>query len=416
MVKKEMKQKQKFRSIKRQDGIAVLVIALIMLLLMTMLAFISSNSVRQDITISNNDFRIRQAFQAAEAGLSFAEAHYIANIDDYDTDGDGTIDSPSEYPGGESTPEVGEYYNNDGESNPGFSYDEIRFAAGSDNVLYIESRGWSDDGTTERTLSNYLSLVPLVNTPPASPLTVRGAVDVTAGGVSVENAFGNITIRSGGVTETGSAFKTRTCNDCGSRYPDTYGNPSEGGPSNPLPGMWLTDTGAGDEADVTIFEFEGGEADPTIIMNDPYLDLEADEFFKRYMGGTMEEVKGVMTIYTSSDDIDGIEGQAMWLDTEGDEYDLKDSVGSRDNPVVLVVEGDMKTSANFVLFGMLFVTGEADFSGGGELYGSMVVMAEGFNPGTGGGVIYYDPLTASGGGAGGGAGGSIGGTWRDWGN
>ncbi len=409
-----MKLEYQFRSIRRQDGVAVLVIALIMLLLMTMLAFISSNSVRQDITISSNDFRIRQAFQAAEAGLSFAEAYYIANINDYDIDGDGTIDFPTEYPGSSATPVIQSYYNTTG--NPGFQYDEIRFADGSDNVLYIESRGWSDDLTTERTVSNYISLVPLVNTPPASPLTVRGSVDVTAGGVSVENAFGNITIRSGGVTATGSAFKTRTCNDCGSRYPDTYGNPSEGGPSNPLPGMWLTDSGAGDEADVTIFEFEGGTADPTIIMNDPYLDLEADEFFKRYMGGTMEEVKGVMKIFTSDDELDGLEGQAIWLDTEGEEYDLKDTIGTRENPVVMVVEGDMKTSANFKFFGMLFITGEADFSGGGELYGSMVVMAEGFNPGTGGGVIYYDPLTASGGGAGGGAGGSIGGTWRDWGN
>ncbi|OOY86238.1 hypothetical protein BOW14_08600, partial [Solemya velum gill symbiont] len=398
-----MKQEQKFRSIRRQDGVAVLVIALIMLLLMTMLAFVSSNSVRQDISISNNDYRIRQAFQAAEAGLAYAEAHYVANISDYDIDGDGTIDFPTEYPGTSATPVIQSYYNTT--DNPGFQYDSIRFATGSDDILYIESRGWSDDRTTERTVSNFITLAPLVNTSPGAPLTVRGAVDVMSGNLTVENAFGNLTIRSGSSVDTGSSFETRTCSDCGSRYPDTYGTPSEGGPSNPAPGMWLDDTGAGNEADVTIYEYEGGTADPTIIQNDPYLDIDADEFFKAYMGGTMEEVKGIMTVYTSADDLDGVTGEAIWLDTEGSEYKLQGTVGTRDDPVILVVEGDLQPNANFEFFGMLLVIGDVDFSGGGELYGSMVVSSEVWRPGTGGPTIYYDPLTASGGGAGGGSGG-----------
>ena len=75
----------------RQAGAATFAVAIVLLLLTTMVGVYTSHSVLLEQNISANDFRSRQAFEAAESGLSIAIA-YISGRGAGDKDDDGVLD------------------------------------------------------------------------------------------------------------------------------------------------------------------------------------------------------------------------------------------------------------------------------------------------------------------------------------
>lgn len=87
------------------------------------------------------------------------------------------------------------------------------------------------------------------------------------------------------------------------------------------------------------------------------------------------------------------------------------NVGTPTQPVILVVNGDLTLSANSVVNGIVFVTGEVNGNGNPEVYGSLIT-SEGASI-TGNPLIIFDPLVV-------GRASNLGraaklhGTWRDW--
>jgi Tfp pilus assembly protein PilX len=76
---------------RRQAGMATLGATVILLVLVSAIALYTSRTVLFEQRISGNDFRSRQAFEAAESGLQIALA-YIGSNGGEDKDSNGVID------------------------------------------------------------------------------------------------------------------------------------------------------------------------------------------------------------------------------------------------------------------------------------------------------------------------------------
>ena len=75
----------------RQRGAATLAVSLVLLLLITLVGFYTSRTVVLERKIAGNDFRSRQAFEAAESGINIALA-YIGRRGGADKNDDSILD------------------------------------------------------------------------------------------------------------------------------------------------------------------------------------------------------------------------------------------------------------------------------------------------------------------------------------
>ena len=134
-------------------------------------------------------------------------------------------------------------------------------------------------------------------------------------------------------------------------------------------------------------------------------------------------------IYTEADAVKDIPwtelGGLVWY--QGD-FELNNSdfggndveIGSREKPVILVIEGDFKINGSPTIYGLVYVMGKLNISGGSPtVNGAMIVEDKDGSTdpaveGTGALNICFDPDLLYRDGPGEGETGMIPGTWRDW--
>ena len=88
------------------------------------------------------------------------------------------------------------------------------------------------------------------------------------------------------------------------------------------------------------------------------------------------------------------------------------TIGSRNQPVTILVNGNWTGGGNTTIYGMVYVKGDVNLTGGVTVVGATAV--EGQVAGTGNLTVVYDPTTIDNVKTKTGKPGAIPGSWRDW--
>jgi hypothetical protein len=343
-------------------------------------------------------------------------------------------------------------------------------------TLNLISEGRSDDDTAERVVKQklrYANPFGLAG-PPTHPLITYSKVSVS-GSMSVVNLYSNATIWSGGnVTGFGNgASGTRGTlihpNPDGAQvYEDSDGNlipffdPGISGQSDydgdgeydagekllditntnkPYDSSKVTKSSGGDGSSTYIGPdvIDNSSAlakSKTKVNPDGSVEANPDGFFTNFFTGGPEFIKlssdyivdpldsGADSL-VDADGVNSVDGSMIWVDARDEATDtlgsfsLKNGTyGSPDEPIILVIDGDLDLKAAPTIYGVLYVRGDVvgGGSGGGLIFGSAIIEGDNGVDGSGGFDVIYDPniLSAAGGGDGRNSVAGIPGTWRDW--
>jgi hypothetical protein len=439
-------------SLSKQAGAVTLLTSVMIMLLATILVVAVSRTTLMEQRISGNEIRTRMAHEAAEAGLNFGLAYLTQTTDSggatvpmgADKDKNTFADpialttltgTPTKYSIRFFDPRMG-LAAISCPSDPGPVDCDCNspaaiaanacpspasppidppitcgvsptFSATPPTYLRtprIVACGWSDDGLGRAMLSQGLGTVPAISNPVTMPLTSKGAVDVQ-GSATITNYYNNFTVWSGDdVTTMGNSGKTFM------RNPNVP-PPANSVPPPPPPSACST---SDDYVCLTQKDLIGLD----VIANDIQLSNLTDaDMFKVYFG--QDDVAAYSANVASMADVapgnvgtlNGVK-QESFVVTGSITNTMNFTIGSRDQPVVMIVDGDWTGGGNTTVYGIVYVTGNIALTGTKTVYGGMVV--EGTVSGTGSLDIIYDPLVADNAANNVGRAGSIPGSWRDW--
>jgi len=382
----------------RQRGAATLITSLILLVAMTIITIFAARSAIMEQKIFANEFRAKQAFEAAEAGLEYTLA-YLLTAGGADKDDDGTIDA-IDMDGDLSTANT---LSNSSE----FSVSITDNSGGNMTNLTVESTGLSDDDSARAIVSQVVVIVPAIPDVPGNPVISKGAVSIN-GAAEVINPEGNATIWTGdnNVTFSGASGKTQ--------IPD---------PSNP---SQLIDSS------------DANGLGPDVIAGDTNLSSMTDaQFFQAFMGTDATSYQNAAQVrevpaanaanaynHSTLPGIDLAREEVIWVNgnpslngntTVGCTVTVTGSgtcPSANTKPVVMVIDGNLSGNGTVKVYGLVYITG--DFAGSGNLEVTGAVIMEGDVTGTGSLNVTYSssvlgslsniPISA----------GSLAGSWHDF--
>lgn len=380
----------------RQRGAIALFMTVIILLAVTLTVIFTARTASMEQRMSANEVRAKQAANAAQAGLERAVAYVQGGGTDvtqlfsanFATDGMTYRARLWDPDPDAAPPQCPENPAAMGTNNPD-----------STRSTLIYSCGWSDDLSARKVVTMLVQAGPSVGYPPTNPLISKGSVD-TNGRARVFNLFNNLTIWTGGVLDvTGNPGNTFV------RNPD-FPRPDISDPLPNEPANCGVHTAYVCTTDANV-------TGPDMIHSDLSLSsLTSDEFFENFMGLSKADYRNtVATVKQPNDDLSNVGGQVIWIDGNPS-VSIGGQIGTRTNPVILVINGDANTSGNTVLYGIFYVTGDLTVTGTPKFYGSSIIEGE---VDKAGGTPYFifDPL-AAGGASELGQRSTVPGTWRDW--
>jgi hypothetical protein len=418
----------------RQSGAFTLLFSVVILLLTTILVVAVSRTSVMEQRISANEFRARQAFEAAQAGIEAAAAYLSLEPGGADRDLDDIADNvtaPDPYAvleGGtaysvgfcdpDNPPEEGAGIDEFCPSSPGavlnkpgtgcdYLNGEInpdgKSEASQLNSALIVACGWSDDRLGRRVIRQGAGIVPALAAALEVPLISKDGIDVS-GSVNVVNYFTPLTIWTGGPVASIGAGKTFTRNPA-------VALPAPGTPPPAPPGDCSTTT---DYVCLT----DKNNTGPDVIENDPTLgNLDAGQLFASFFGHpdlAAYKTAGIPSQIISGDGADpaGSKGQVIVIEHDGATLLPNATIGSRERPVILIIGGALQLQGNPTVFGLVYVMG--DVSGGGNLRVNGSLVIAGKTQVTGNIDIVFDPFINENARLGAGRPGLIPGAWRDW--
>ncbi|MEW6999583.1 PilX N-terminal domain-containing pilus assembly protein [Colwelliaceae bacterium BS250] len=374
------------KSLVKQKGMAVLIISIILLILITIVSLYLARSILVEQKLVANDFRARQAFDNAEAGLALT-MEAISNSEYWDKDGNvlGVFDTNA---------------NDINDSNIGnlesgsVSINVTTIVINDLQAFQIEATGLSDDDTAMRIVTASMRAIEPLPNIPDNPFSTRGAV-VLSGSATVHNPEGHSTIWSGGDVDVGSNNSTKTL----------IADPSDPNyPSCMDSGSCLTkETSNRDNMGLDIIEHDSDLAN-----------LTPPEMFENFFGMTPERYKEVVASIVISDTdpkgdcgnswdgcVDGDEGGIIWYD--GDVNENGGSMGcaqkitggnvcddADERPSILIIDGDLDLNGTPHFYGIVFVMGSIIGTGNSTFHGALITAGDIQNS-TGGSLdIHYN--------------------------
>lgn len=357
----------------KERGAASLVVSLTVLTLISFITLYTSKNILTEQKIANNDYRTRQAFEAAEAGI----AAVLANLDaNKDNDNDGFIDGTA----ADATTAPGGIFDSDANG----SRDSKTLAIGTastsvtltDNsttdhtIITVTSTGTSADRSASRTITRTFIVVEPIANNPENPLTTRGTVTL-AGAAKVHNSEGHSTIWSGGNVELSNA-STYIPDVSAANYPGCMDDPD----INPCATVPLSQQSV---MGLDVIEFDSS------IGN-----LTAAGLFENFFGRTMSAFKDkFVDIYTTAananNDVALQTQKAIWVEgaagtttingaTVGCSVDVNGNTCTLANrkPSILIIDGNAEFRGNATFYGVVFVTGNIEITGNTTIVGAMI--------------------------------------------
>lgn len=346
----------------RQKGAASLIVSIVILALITFVTLYTSKTILTEQKISNNDYRSKQAFQAAEAGIGSAINYYS---EDPDVDSDGNLDSVFDT----DNDGVGDSSN----SVVGASNRVIVTAqdlSGNMTIIRVTSQGFSDDDSASRTIVQDISTVNPLPGLPSNPFTTRGTVVIT-GSATIHNPEGHSTIWSGGDVDLGANNSTATevADVTDANYPSCMDTPMS---CNVLQSSNRVTVG------LDVIEHDSNLAN-----------LSSAEFFENFFGMSPTNFRDSMvsldtTAANANTDVQLATNEIIWV--EGDTvFSNNTTVGCKvvvtgnnvcadadTKPSIMIINGNATFGGTTQFYGIVYVTGSITISGNSTVYGALV--------------------------------------------
>ncbi len=286
------------RGKKEQMGIATLSISMMLLFIITIASLSTARISITEQLVSNNLYREKQAFEAAQASLESA-------LDNLKVSFSGASPTATLISGGSSKLNNGATYS--------YSYQFIDM--NQDNFLVnIIATGYTDGGSSKRIVQQSAHFIPpLINTPIA-PLTSRNSIWLS--NVNITNNTAGPLAHSGGPITAIASPQGSSCTQ------------------------------------------------PTYCYTDSALTaMNKEEFFEYYFGLEKILLQGLSEVYDCTECgevLDGQTGKIAWITQKSkDPVHLDDSnIGSQDEPILLIIDGDLSHLSNTTIYGLVYVTGE----------------------------------------------------------
>ncbi|MCK8517108.1 pilus assembly PilX N-terminal domain-containing protein [Methylonatrum kenyense] len=396
-----------------QRGVVTVFTAIVFLVAVTLVVLFTAQTGILEQRMSANELRMKQTAFAAQGGVERAMAHMqISNTPD-DLRPDADENGRATYRTVFLTLDVaGETFSGLDDLCPAlptatFPTSAVEgFRASDLREAVILSCGWSDDRSSRKAIMVSMRAGPTVASEPDVPFIARGMVDFR-GNANIYNAYRDQTIRTGSEPIiSGNAAGLYT------RFPGS--EPPALSDPVPPPGDDFYDRRSMRDRDHRARE---GSRE---LFEDKALQIGEDEFFEGFLGMGKSDYRETMVSHSLNGGNISIDesmwGQVTWVDGSAR---LDGSVGSRENPAVVIVDGNLTVRGNFEEFhGILYVTGDLTARGNPVFYGSVIVEGDGIFEETetdifGTPSFIFDPLAVQRAG-GSGIRSADSGSWRDW--
>ncbi|MEX1199183.1 MAG: pilus assembly PilX N-terminal domain-containing protein [Methylophaga sp.] len=353
---------------KHQSGAATLVVAVVLLISITLVTLFTAKVVLEDTKIEANTYRTAQAFSAANYGLDFAINYFdqggfdqldetvspaVAGTDDV-VDSIVTSSLTLQQAGGGQITTAQVQFIIDAERCGG--------TLSWQNGLVLAT-GFSDDTLATRVMGQCVGPISILNGDgPEIPLISRTRIDTT-GNANIINRYTNTNIWSADeVVITGASM-----------------------------GTYIRDPGATLTSEEQFLDVDedvntqlvsnrnlGNGAD--IISGDPSLKLDAGffgNFFNAAQRSSLKDLAAANQQSFGENEIGEAVGKSGLIYLEGDQSLTGGTIGSIDSPAIVIVDGDLKTTGNPIVYGIVYVVNKFDVGGTPSIVGASIVENEG---------------------------------------
>lgn len=405
---------------KNQNGAVTLLTAVVLLICITLVTLFTSKTVLVETQISANNYRMTQAVASTNAALDFGIGYFngvnVAGIvvAGFDHDRNGCPDflaAPLSYldPTTNTTincattaPRALTYTSADGNqvTTATVTFDNNAgtrcVAAGATPDMkggLITAIGFSDDGLAQRTISQCVGTIDVFGgNSPKQSLISKGGVGLT-GNYKVINRYNNTTVWSGqtiniGASASASTYLRQIGTEESSYTRTQLENDST---NNAYTSQAISDRDKGNGVDS--------------IGSDPSLKtLTGDEFFNNFFYDDRAAMKSLAESLGQSYPAASFgtavgKSGVVWI--EGNATMNGGTYGTANNPVIIIINGNLRATGNPVINGMLYVRGQLDAAGTVGVLGSVVAEGDptlvpvGEAPvvGHGGVDLIYSPYT-----------------------
>lgn len=441
--------KPRLTPLKKQQGAVTLFTAVILLIAITLVTFLTAKTVLEATKMTANNYRTQQAVVAAGAAMDNAIA-YFNDAGGLDHNGDGAVDFV--YPGVNVNPTdsncaipagttanaftltsgtqttIAQFYfdNNDNDNIPANNDNntdgipDLCTNAGTLSSALIVASGWSDDCTATRTIMQCVGTPNLLKGGGPKQTLVSGSTVGLTGSAQIINRYTDLNVWSAGSTAIGNSSAMETyirptnlaisdltqqqlvSTNPSSNAQEVSSNGLGGGTDIYGQDQRLQDAIANTNNDIAA----GGTGDgPGTFFNLFFLETKA------YMEGIAADNNQSLASGASDGQLDGLSG-IIWVNGNASMSSTGTTVGTPTSPALLIVDGDFSFSGG-TINGLLYVTGTTTITGNPNVIGT--VISEGSVGGNGTLTLVYSPNVGSGSGIGlKGTGGIISGSWRDW--
>jgi Tfp pilus assembly protein PilX len=306
------------KKLRAEQGVATLIITLTLLILASLIMIFAANFEIMQEKSSANYMRNIQAFNAAEAGLEYGISYFQVNASTI-------LANPSN--GYISSTPIPALTNVSMANGASYSVIYSNPIANNYNLITITSTGTSIDTSAVRIVSQQVQFGSVLLSPANSTLLSQGAITIS-GNSTIKNTSSTSTILSGSTVA--------------------------------LSGSSTTVLASGTSSTSSVLKSDV-QTNNTTLSN-----LSQTDYFATYFGSTPSLVKNQMgTIYSNSTSTDyssslkGVTGKSIWIDQTGGIATVtgNTTIGSAANPVLIVVNGDLKLSGNITIYGYIFVFG-----------------------------------------------------------
>jgi Tfp pilus assembly protein PilX len=356
------------KTLQKQTGAATLLAAVMLLVGVTLITLLTARVVLVDTKVEANDYRTKQAVAAASAALDYGIGYFMDGGLDHDNDDVvDTIDSGVFSLGDASATLT--FNNNDGTCT----------TASSMSSSLVTAVGFSDDGVATRTITTCVGSIPLFGNPgPEQPL-ISGSNIMTTGNASIINRYTNVNTWSGGGFDIGNSSAMRTYLNDGSITCLTDGSMTEAeklrceSNDSAYATQLISTSDLGNGLDIIDADSNLANLNTTLSGTEP-------TFFSNFFAISFEEMEQLAENINQhieggnlSGTLDGYDG-IIFID--GDASITGGTIGTRDNPAIVIVNGNFSFSGNPTINGVLFVIGQMDAGGTITVIGSAIVEGD----------------------------------------
>ena len=408
----------------KQQGAAALPISVMLLFVATLILIIVSRTTLMEQRISGNEIRAIQAHQAAQAGVDHALAYMqgygngrgIDRVLPYDqadiiSQTPGVLENQASYIVWYCDPITNPPADTCSSSPPTVPPTCGTNFTNRDNfpIPLIFSCGWSDDGLARKNIVVSVSSVPSLPVGNVEYPLISGGAVTLSGSATVANYYDDRIILSGGDYDAHSSAGHLYL-----RSPLTHAAPTreqlEAPDKNDCGILTPTDTACSKP----YYSLQADEQNIYSVGKLKDLDNNAN-FFERVFCMDFDTYTQSMPLDRTpplrADTLDGIKGEVVVL--SGNQTIGGGNIGTPEQPVVIIIDGDLELSGNPKIYGVVYVRGNVTRATGTATIVGSLISEKPLDFGAGSISLIYDPETISNA-SNLGLPGVVSGSWRDW--